>query len=89
MSSKEFEASSGVMWCGEAFYRLEVQGVEVLFVLYFLQVWLQCFSRVLESWSSHFVALHPSRHLASSPNVKYFLEAFTKYTSTVKIIFYL
>jgi hypothetical protein len=56
-----------VMWHGEAFYGLGVQGVKFRFslVLYFHQVWLQCLNKVLESQSSCCLLLCPSLHLGS------------------------
>jgi hypothetical protein len=58
-----------VMWHGEAFYELGVQGIEVLILLgaLFLQVWLQCLSKIFDSQSSHCLLLCPSHHLGSPP----------------------
>jgi hypothetical protein len=57
-----------VTWCGEALYQLGVQGVKVWFflVLYFHQVWLQCFCKIFDLHSLRCLLLHSSHHLVSS-----------------------
>jgi hypothetical protein len=55
-----------VIWCGEVFYGLGVQGVEVLILLCALFLWLQHFSKVFDSQSSCCLLLYPSHHLVSS-----------------------
>jgi hypothetical protein len=56
-----------VMWHGEAFHGLGLEGVEVLIllVLYFHQVWLQHLSKIFDLWSSCCLLLCPSCHLGS------------------------
>jgi hypothetical protein len=37
-----------------------------LLVLFFCQVWLQCLSKIFDSWSSRCLLLNSSHHLGSS-----------------------
>jgi hypothetical protein len=57
-----------VMWCGEAFYRLGVQGVKVLILLgaLFLPSVASGLSKIFDSRSSSCLLLCPSCHLGSS-----------------------
>jgi hypothetical protein len=56
-----------VMWCGETFHGLGVQGVKVLILLaaLFPASVAQCLHEVLKSRSSHHMLLYPSCHLGS------------------------
>jgi hypothetical protein len=67
LAAQEPSCFLSVVWHVEALWGLGVQGVRVLLILggFFCQVWLQCFSKIFDLWSSRCLPPPSSCHLGS------------------------